>query len=397
MAWTRWRRSGQRGGRQWHAQPGGAPVGASGQTRRGLIGTIRAHPVLSSVIGVVTLVIVASGIGSAVGGGNHSADRSPATGPVTTTRATSAHPSLTARATPPSSAGSPSSQAPSRSAARPTQSPTPPSRRAALGTAVAVLATIPLKGRAPKTGYSREQFGQAWSDDVNVPGGHNGCDTRNDILRRDLTDITLKPNTSGCVVATGKLADPYTATLITFVRGAGTSSAVQIDHVVALGDAWQKGAQRLTLQRRTDFANDPLNLLAVSGAANQQKGDGDAATWLPPNKSYRCAYVARQIGVKKKYALWVTAAEQAAMQRILSTCPGKRVPTEGQPPPRVQPTATKPSAATSAPPAPPASSGGDVYYANCAAVRAAGKAPLYRGQPGYRPGLDRDGDGIACE
>jgi hypothetical protein len=47
------------------------------------------------------------------------------------------------------------------------------------------------------------------------------------------------------------------------------------------------------------------------------------------------------------------------------------------------------------PPAPPG--GGSVYYANCAAARAAGAAPLYRGEPGYRSGLDRDGDGVACE
>jgi hypothetical protein len=108
--------------------------------------------------------------------------------------------------------------------------------------------------------------------------------------------------------------------------------------------------------------------------------------------------VARQIAVKKKYALWVTAAERAAMQRVLSTCPGQLVPVEGQPPPRVQPTATKAPPPTSAPPAPPPpSAGGEVYYPNCDAVRRAGRAPLPRGQPGYRPGLDRDGDGIACE
>jgi hypothetical protein len=255
-----------------------------------------------------------------------------------------------------------------------------------------VLDTLPVKGRAPKTGYSREQFGPAWSDDVNVPYGHNGCDTRNDILRRDLTDITLEPDTAGCVVAKGKLADPYAAMLITFVRGVDTSSAVQIDHVVALSDAWQKGAQKLTRERRTDFANDPLNLLAVDGPANEQKGDGDAATWLPPNKSYRCAYVARQIAVKRKYRLWVTGAEQAAMQRVLARCPVWRIPTEGQALPRVRPTVTQ-----AAPRASPPAHDSGVYYPNCTAVRAAGKAPLYRGQPGYRSGLDGDGDGIACE
>jgi hypothetical protein len=327
---------------------------------------------------VVTAALMTATIASCTSGGR------------TVERTTAGPQHLATSSTPPTVSTSPT-PTPTPTSAPTSAQPAPP------GTALAVLATLPVKGRAPKTGYSREQFGPAWSDDVTVPDGHNGCDTRNDILRRDLTHITLKPNTSGCVVATGKLADPYTATLITFVRGAGTSSAVQIDHVVALADAWQKGAQQLTMQRRTDFANDPLNLLAVSGPVNQQKSDGDAATWLPPNRSYRCAYVARQIAVKHKYRLWVTAAEQAAMQRILTTCPAQRVPAEGQPPPRVQPTATKPPPATSAPPAPPPSSGGEVYYPNCDAVRRAGKAPLLRGQPGYRPGLDRDGDGIACE
>ena len=128
-----------------------------------------------------------------------------------------------------------------------------------------------MKGRAPKTGYSRAQFGPAWTDDVTVADGHNGCDTRNDILRRDLTDRVIKPGTRGCVVASGVLHDPYTGTAIVFTRGQGTSRAVQIDHVVALGDAWQTGAQRLSLPVRTDFANDPLNLLAVSGAANEKR------------------------------------------------------------------------------------------------------------------------------
>ena len=121
-----------------------------------------------------------------------------------------------------------------------------------------LLATLPVKGRAPKTGYDREEFGPAWSDT-----DHNGCDTRNDILARDLKGTTFKPGTKNCIVLNGSLADPYTATTIAFTRGSKTSSAVQIDHVVALSDAWQKGAQRLSKAQRTAFANDPLNLLAV--------------------------------------------------------------------------------------------------------------------------------------
>lgn len=182
------------------------------------------------------------------------------------------------------------------------------------------LATLPVKGRAPKTGYKRDQFGPSWTDDVTVAGGHNGCDTRNDILRRDLTAIETKPNTRECVIARGVLADPYTGKTINFTRGVRTSIAVQIDHVVALSDAWQKGAQQLTAAQRVNFANDPANLLAVDGPTNAQKGDGDTATWLPPNKSFRCRYVALQVNVKYRYHLWVTAAERDAMSRNLANC-----------------------------------------------------------------------------
>ncbi|WP_069163142.1 HNH endonuclease family protein [Nocardia altamirensis] len=186
--------------------------------------------------------------------------------------------------------------------------------------ALALLDTLRVAGRAPKTGYSREEFGPAWSDDVSVPGGHNKCDTRNDILQRDLTEVTFKDN-SKCVVATGTLNDPYTGKTIHFVRGPKTSDDVQIDHVIALSDAWQKGAQQLSADRRRDLANDPLNLQAVDGPTNQSKSDSDAATWLPPNKGYRCAYLTRQIQVKVTYTLWVTQAEKDVMARELSTCP----------------------------------------------------------------------------
>ncbi len=151
-------------------------------------------------------------------------------------------------------------------------------------------------------------------------GGHNGCDTRNDILRRDLVDLTYKFSTRDCVVATGTLHDPYTGTTIAFVRGQDTSTAVQIDHVVALSDAWQKGAQQLSPEQRRDLANDPRNLRAVDGPTNSKKSDSDAASWLPPNKSYRCTYVSRQIDVKALYRLWVTQAEKDAMTQVLHTC-----------------------------------------------------------------------------
>jgi hypothetical protein len=192
------------------------------------------------------------------------------------------------------------------------------------GDAATALAALPVKGRAPKTGYSREEFGQRWAD-----VDRDGCDQRNQVLARDLTEEELRPAEQPCVVLSGTLADPYTGAVTAFTRGEGTSDDVQIDHVVALSDAWQKGAQQLDAATRERFANDPLNLLAVEGRVNQEKGDGDAATWLPPAREYRCAYVARQVAVKARYGLWVTEAERDAIAGVLSGCPGEPLPTDG--------------------------------------------------------------------
>ena len=193
-----------------------------------------------------------------------------------------------------------------------------PNSGAAVSTAEMILETLAVKGRAPKTGYTRAQFGQTWAD-VN----RNGCDTRNDILQRDLINIIFRTGTRNCVVESGILIDPYSGVTINFVKGNKTSTDVQIDHVVALSNAWQTGAFKLSLEKRTEFANDPANLLAVQGRLNSQKRDGDAATWLPPLKSYRCTYVSKQIAVKAKYGLWVTAPEKAAMKKILAKCPNQ--------------------------------------------------------------------------
>jgi len=278
------------------------------------------------------------------------------------------------------------------------------------------------------TRYTRAEFGPAWTD-VN----RNGCDTRNDILRRDLAPVTVRAGTNGCLVVAGTLTDPYTGASIMFTRGVGTSTAVQIDHLVALGDAWQKGAQAWTTQKRTAFANDPLNLLAVKGSVNESKGDGDTATWLPPHKAIRCSYVARQVSVKAKYALWATAAERTAMQRVLAGCPTQRVISAAQAPhrnaasasvaaapaPKPKPTPTptptprpKPSPKPSPKPPPPAAHS----FQNCTdmhtvyphGVGLPGAHDQTSGDPvtdfvrstalyNANSGSDRDGDGIACE
>lgn len=186
-------------------------------------------------------------------------------------------------------------------------------------TALNALGALAIKDRVSKTGYSRDQFGHGWGDIM-------GCDVRNLVLKRDLTEI--KFDTDGCTVLSGKLSDPYSDKVINFTKGEGTSQLVQIDHVVALSDAWQKGAQDLTPQKRQEFANDSLNLLAVDGPLNQQKSDSDASEWLPPNKNYGCAYVARQIAVKLKYLLWITQTEFNTMTKVLKDCPQQVLPIE---------------------------------------------------------------------
>ena len=183
----------------------------------------------------------------------------------------------------------------------------------ATGSAAEALEQLPVKGRAPKTGYARSEFGSGWATT-------SGCDTRNIILHRDLHDPVLDEK---CAVVSGILNDPYTGTIITFTKG---SSDIQIDHVVALSNAWQTGAGNLTRELRIQLANDPLELIAVQGDANQQKSDGDAATWLPSNKSFRCQYVARQIAIKQKYSLWVTPPEKQAILNILATCENQQLP-----------------------------------------------------------------------
>ncbi|MHA6764124.1 HNH endonuclease family protein [Streptacidiphilus sp. PAMC 29251] len=187
------------------------------------------------------------------------------------------------------------------------------------------LAGLTVRPKGSMTGYDRLKFGAAWTDNNGDPGGHNHCDTRDDILARDLTGVSYK--SGHCTVATGTLQDPYTGKTIHFVRGPD-SAKIQIDHVVPLGDAWVTGAAQLTATQRLDLAEDPLELIAADGPANEAKGDGDASEWLPANTGYRCKYVARQIAVKVKYKLWITAPEKSAMQKVLSGCPSQTLPTE---------------------------------------------------------------------
>ncbi len=246
-------------------------------------------------------------------------------------------PDPTTDAVPAAGAGATSTRTPGVPVPTSTATSTPTVPAAATGTALAAAKALTVKGRAPKTGYDRDRFGPAWKD---TDG--NGCDQRDDVLNRDLTHKKF----DGCIVLRGILHDPYTGRTIRFRRGVSTSSAVQIDHIVAESDAWQTGAQRWAAARRLSFATDTLNLYAVDGPTNESKGDGDTATWLPPNKSFRCTYVAHQVAVKKEYHLWATPAERSAMVGVLSSCPSMRLPTRQTIPshPPIQPEPTDPPA-----------------------------------------------------
>lgn len=208
----------------------------------------------------------------------------------------------------------PPSAAPPPATSQPSATPVSPTYDAARAT----LARLPVKGWDRNTDFSRYRFGQAWSDDVNVEFGHNGCNTRDDVLRRDLADLVVRPGT--CYAQSGVLHDPYTGQAIAFTRGPATSEAVQVDHLVSLSDAWYKGAREWDDQRRRDFANDPRNLLAVGGQANFDKAFRDATAWLPPNEGFRCEFVAKQIDVKAAYGLWLSKNEKRAMQDVLASC-----------------------------------------------------------------------------
>ena len=217
-------------------------------------------------------------------------------------------------------AGQTASGSPTWRAGDPTSSAAPPSAspESRFDISRRQLAALQVRGWDRTSDFQRYQFGEAWSDDVNVEFGHNGCNTRDDILKRDLQNLVVRPFT--CFAQSGTLVDPYTGTTINFVRGPQSSNAVEIDHVVSLADAWYKGARAWDPQRRLDFANDPRNLLAVSPQANFDKAFRDAASWLPPNQSFRCDFVARQIDVKTAYGLWLSPKEKKAMADVLAGC-----------------------------------------------------------------------------
>jgi hypothetical protein len=185
---------------------------------------------------------------------------------------------------------------------------------------LAGMAQIPIRVRG--FDYGRAAFGDSWTDDNPAPGGHNGCDTRNDILERDLVDKTyVSIKRCATAIASGTLHDPYTNATVAFVRGNQIGASVQIDHIVPLALAWDLGARDWPDEMRVRFANDPANLLAVAGQANQDKGDSEPALWMPPNTAFRCQYAVQFTAVLRGYGLPVDASSALALRDAAATCP----------------------------------------------------------------------------
>lgn len=219
--------------------------------------------------------------------------------------------------------------------AQPDEEPTnqadiPAASNQARGSAFEALTNLPVKEPGSAAGYDRAEFGPEWTDNADVEWGHNGCDTRSDLVRISLQDLVVKEGTQGCVPLSGTLLDPYTGEQMSFERGQDSASLIHVDHLVSLSDAWQSGAQHLSTAQRRDLANDPLNLWAVSGSENMSKGDRNAAEWLPSYLPSRCPMVAAQIAVKAKYRLSINTEEAEAMHRVLRECPDLQLPAESE-------------------------------------------------------------------
>ncbi|MDQ1644925.1 MAG: hypothetical protein QOJ50_1109 [Cryptosporangiaceae bacterium] len=211
--------------------------------------------------------------------------------------------------------------------ARPTSKPptsTPPTSTPAVArtasAASAELVTIPVRviaGRDPS--YQRTAFGAAWSDaGSGVADARNGCDTRNDVLKRDARPGTVhfKPGTRECKVTAGTWTSPYTGATLT------RTSTIDIDHIVPLGRAWASGAKSWTALRRLSFANDPDNLVAADRSSNRSKGDLGPSAWRP-RRPYQCAYAIRYVHSAKKWSLPISPSDVTALRDMLGTCPAK--------------------------------------------------------------------------
>lgn len=283
-------------------------------------GPLRGFAVVSTVLSWVTVALLVAMMVLAWPNSTATAERSGPMSPGST-------PSIS-----PTPSGSTSPTPPPPSTATPSTTPTPAAsakgKQARRG-AVLLEAVRVIASRPNRPGYDRScspgagcVFGTDWNDATSAPGGQNGCDTRNDVLRQDLRDIEIDPGTNGCVVRRGVLDDPYTGHTISFERGWETSLAVQVDHVIPLAAAWDLGAAAWPQPRREAFANDiKFELMAVDGDTNMSKSDGTPGEWMPPNRAYHCGYAVKYLEASAHWRLPVTRADHAVLSAAVRRCP----------------------------------------------------------------------------
>lgn len=305
----------------------------------------------------------------------------PATSPSTGSETASAAPATPDSATP----------------SQPSVASGEPNPAASAGTALDALQKLPVQTASSTSPYKRANFGKSWDDIDN-----NGCDTRNDILKRDLKDTVVG---SDCKVKKGSYADPYTGKVISFDSSTGSGGGIDIDHIIPLSLAWQTGASTWDDGKRLQFANDPLNLLASDASQNRKKGDKDASEYLPPNVSFHCEYVARQVAVRAKYGTWVTPAEKDAIAGVLKSCPDQKLPEGGPAVSGADASVSTPAPAETVAPVPvapavpaaPTAGGNDPQFSSCAKAKGAGFGPYTSADPEFGWYKDGDSDGTVCE
>ncbi|WP_181134132.1 MULTISPECIES: HNH endonuclease family protein [unclassified Rathayibacter] len=286
--------------RHWSA----APVRRRPRRRAGAI---------LALLGAAALAVAAVALSDTAGGGGPEAVSSPAGA-----SAASSSPAAPASSSPPAvvepSAPETEPSAPQTEPSAPETEPSAPQTEPSTPPLATLAALASVEGPAAVP-YDRDLFGQAWSD-----VDRNGCDTRNDVLGRDLLAPVFKPGTRDCKVLTGTLIDPYDGASVAFVSGTDTSRLVQIDHVVALGWAWHHGAWSWTDDQRLAFANDPANLVAASEQTNRAKSDAGPGEWLPPAAELRCGYVEQFVAVLSDYGLGIDARDRVASEAVLAVC-----------------------------------------------------------------------------
>ena len=177
---------------------------------------------------------------------------------------------------------------------------------------LSMLRALTVAAEQP-SGYDRELFPH-W-DYV-----RDDCDVRDLVL---IAEARSGPTTGRtCPVGRGTWFSEFDGVTVR------DPSSLDVDHMVALAEAWASGARAWTTAQREAFANDlgySGSLIAVTASSNRSKGDQDPSEWLPPRTSYRCTYVSDWIAVKWRWRLSIDRTEHSALRVLANGCGNPRI------------------------------------------------------------------------